>query len=214
LQREAHLSDNYYMTFHHSALFHFITAGMAEQELRERVGEFWKKNSMRGKIFTINHFVSEGCARSTLYSILTRLAKSQDVSRKPGSGGHNKKLSNAQRASIGRWLNNRPGVSLRQEARKYGVCTTTMHNIIHERGLECRKRRKAPQYTEDQEKRAKVRAGKLLRVLGERKIIMDDESYFKLKCDYLRVMITTSPLVSSLLLPRSNLELSVSFLCN
>jgi len=60
-----------------------------------------------------------------------------------------------------------------------------MRNIVRERGIQCRKRTKAPQYTAEQECRAKLRAGILCDVLREKKILMDDESYFKLKCDYL-----------------------------
>jgi transposase len=158
---------------------------MSELALRQRVCEFWSANSDKGKHFTVKHFVDEGCRRSTIYSLLAKLDNGEDVSRKPGSGGHNKKLSQAQRASIGRWLKNKRGVSLRREAKKYGVSEATMRNVMRERGLHCCKRMKAPQYTDDQEKRAKVRAGKLLRLLGQRKILMDDEAYFKLKCDYL-----------------------------
>lgn len=158
---------------------------MTELAVRQRVCEFWRKNSGRGKLFTVSHFVSEGYHRSTIYALLTKFEKDSDMSRKPGSGGHNKKLSTAQRASIGRWLKDKRGVSLRQEAKKYGVSHQTMCNIMRERGLKCYKRTKAPQYTADQEYRAKVRAGKLHRILGDKKIIMDDEAYFKLKCDYL-----------------------------
>jgi len=158
---------------------------MTEQQLRERVRNFWQLNFLKGKAFTVNHFVNEGCARSTIYTLLSNLSKSSNVHRKPGSGGHNKKLTNQQRASIRRWIQTKRGVSLRREASKYGVCATTMRNIIKEGGLKCRKRKKAPQYTEEQVKRVKLRAGKLLRSLSDKKIIMDDESYFKLKCDYL-----------------------------
>ena len=71
------------------------------------------------------------------------------MSRKPGSGGHNTKLSSAQRASIGRWLKDKLDVSLGQEAKKYGVSHQTMSNIMRERGLKCYKRTKAPQNTAD-----------------------------------------------------------------
>jgi hypothetical protein len=51
--------------------------------------------------------------------------------------------------------------------------------------LQCRERVKAPQYTSKQEETNIERAPKLLRVLRGKKLLMDDESYFKLKCDYL-----------------------------
>jgi hypothetical protein len=60
-----------------------------------------------------------------------------------------------------------------------------MSNVMREQGLKCHKRTKAPQYTEEQEQRAKFRSGKLLRNLSDKKILMDDETYFKLKCDYI-----------------------------
>jgi hypothetical protein len=82
---------------------------MNERQLHERVGAFWERNYAAGKTFTVNHFVSEGCKRRTIYALLAKLEKGQDIIRKSGSGGHNKKLTNAQRASIGRWLKNKKG---------------------------------------------------------------------------------------------------------
>ena len=40
-------------------------------------------------------------------------------------------------------------------------------------------------YTPEQEKRSRKNSQKLLQVFDNKKIIMDDESYFNLKCDYL-----------------------------
>jgi transposase len=158
---------------------------MKEQLLRDRIGEFWRKHSHKGKYFTAAHFILEGVAKSTIYSILQKLESTQDLKRKQGSGGHNKKLTKAHRASICRWISNKRGTSLRQKAKKYNVNEKTLRNVLKERGVKCYKRIKAPQYTPEQEGRAKTRAGKLLQVLKEKKILMDDEAYFKLKGDYL-----------------------------
>lgn len=185
MQLVPHWLQTYCTTFRHSSPIHFFTAAMTEQLLRDRVGGFWKVHYEKGKNFTVKHFLQEGVARSTIYSLLKKLEDTQELVRKPGSGGHNKKLTNAQRASICRWLSNKRGVSLRQEAKKYKVSEKTMRNVLNERGLKCRKRIKAPQYTPEQDRTAKLRAGKLLEVLRGKKILMDDEAYFKLKCDYL-----------------------------
>jgi transposase len=158
---------------------------MAEQLQRERISNFYLHHLDKGKSYTVRHFLCEGIARSTTYEILKKLETRKDISRKPGSGGINRKLSNSQRAAIGRWLNNRRGVSLRREAKKYGVAEKTMRRIVRTQGLKCRKRIKAPQYTAQQQETIKEKAQKLLRVLRGKKILMDDESYFKLKCDYL-----------------------------
>ena len=40
-------------------------------------------------------------------------------------------------------------------------------------------------YTPEQEKRSRKNSQKLLQVFDNKKIIMNDKSYFKLKCDYL-----------------------------
>ena len=138
---------------------------MSERQLRERVREFFNIHNDKGKQFIVKHFMDEGIPRSTIYSLLKKLENHQDVSRKPGSGGHNKKLTNRQRSGICRSVANRRGVSLRRKAKKYGVSEKTMRNVIKEGGLKCRKRIKAPQYILEQERRAKVRAGKLLEVL-------------------------------------------------
>ena len=61
----------------------------------------------------------------------------------------------------------------------------TIRNILKKNKLKCYKKIKAPMYDGDQENRVIVNCGKLLQVFKDKKIIMDDESYFQLKCDYL-----------------------------
>lgn len=158
---------------------------MSELSVRENVCAFWEQHSTKGKQFTVRHFLLEGIARSTIYEVIRKIEERNSITRMPGSGGHNKKLSNSQRGAIARWISNKKGVSLRQQARKYGVSAMTIRKVIHEKGLKCYKRKKAPQYSCDQEETVKTRARKLLRVLANKKILMDDESYFRLKCDYI-----------------------------
>jgi transposase len=158
---------------------------MTEFTTRKRISDFWQQHSSKGKPFTVHHFLHEGISRSTIYEVLRKVEERGDMTRMPGSGGHNKRLSNSQRGAIARWLENKKGVSLRQQAKKYGVSDWTIRNVIHERGLCCYKRQKAPQYTTEQLQATKTKAGKLLPVLRNKKIIMDDETYFRLKCDYI-----------------------------
>jgi DNA-binding transcriptional regulator YhcF (GntR family) len=102
-----------------------------------------------------------------------------------GSGGLNKKISKASRAAIVRNNLNKMGVSLRQLAKKNRVAPSTMSRIFKERGVVCYKRQKAPMYTEDQIERVKRNAKKLVSTLAGKTILMDDESYFKLKSDFI-----------------------------
>jgi len=73
---------------------------MKEQQLRDRVCGFWSIHRDKGQNLTVKHFVDEGFARSTIYSLFKKLKMNQDVSRQPGSGSHNKKLTNAQRGGM------------------------------------------------------------------------------------------------------------------
>jgi transposase len=82
---------------------------MAEQLQRERISQFYLRHLNKGKPYTVQHFLSEGIPRSTTYEVIKKLEERNDLSRKPGSGGANKKLSNSQRAAIGRWLTNKRG---------------------------------------------------------------------------------------------------------
>jgi transposase len=158
---------------------------MKQQLLRDSVARFWDMHSAKGKSFTVKHFLLEGHPRPTIYRILSTYMKRGHVLRESGSGGSNKVLTNSQRGAIARWCVDRKGVSMRQQANKYEVDEKTIRNILREKGIKCYRRSKAPLYSDEQENRTRQRAGKLLQLLRNKVIIMDDECYFKLKGDFL-----------------------------
>jgi DNA-binding transcriptional regulator YhcF (GntR family) len=92
-------------------------------------------------------------------------------------------MSKASRAAIIRHNVDKVGVSLRQLAKKNCVAPSSMSRMFKNSGVVCLRRQKAPLYTEDQIKRIKQNAKKLAATFQERKILIDDESYFKLKSD-------------------------------
>jgi transposase len=158
---------------------------MQQQLLRNAVAKFWDMHSCRGKSFTVKHFLLEGYPRPTVYRVLNTYVKCGCVLRKHGSGGHNKVLSNSQKGAIARWSVDHKAVSMRKQANKYGVHEKTIRNVLKEKGIKCYKRSKAPMYTHEQAARTRKRAGKLLPILRDKVVIMDDECYFKLKGDSL-----------------------------
>ena len=82
---------------------------MKQLGLRKRVADFLALHSNETKSFVVNHFVSEGESKSTIYNIISTFKKRGSVDRKPGSGGINKKLNNHQRGAISRWMVNKKG---------------------------------------------------------------------------------------------------------
>ena len=158
---------------------------MKSKSVQKRVGNFWNLHSTKGKTFTVNHFKIEGYAKSTIYRYINTIQQHGHVERKSGSGGHNKKLNNSQRAAIVRSAVDKRGVSARKIAKKYNVCEKTIRNVFNERGVKKYKRTKAPMYTNEQMVKVKSRAKKLNALLLNKTVVMDDESYFKLKCDYI-----------------------------
>jgi hypothetical protein len=108
-----------------------------QQQRRELIVDFYKQHEEKGKVFTIQHFCNAGIPRRTVYNILSTAAKRGTTARRRGSGGHNKKLSNASRAAIVRNNVNKCGVSLRQLACKNQVHPSTMSRIFHAKGTRC-----------------------------------------------------------------------------
>ena len=103
---------------------------MKQLDLRKRVADFLALHPNETKSFVVNHFVSQGESKSTIYNIISILKKRGSIDRKSGSGGINIKLNNHQREAISRWMVNKKGISIRQQAKKYGVNKITVRNIL------------------------------------------------------------------------------------
>jgi hypothetical protein len=158
---------------------------LTELQRRDIIVNFYKRHLHLGKSFTVHHYAAEGVSSRSVYHILRMHTQRGTTVRKCGSGGHNKKLSTASRAAIVRSNLNKVGVSLRQLARKNNVNPSTMCRLFKSKGVKCYKRERAPQYTEEQIERVKRNARKLVATFQGRTVLVDDESYFKLKSDIL-----------------------------
>jgi transposase len=154
-----------------------------EEQRRSVISTFYEVNKTKGKRFTVNHFKAMKVCPSTVYRILNRFDSYWTVLRKSGSGGHNKSLNGNQLRSLRMTAVNKLGVSTRKLARKYNVGKSTIHRNLRSLGAKCRARKKAPFYSDDQQSRSQERAKKLAITLRSKVLIMDDESYFSLKCD-------------------------------
>lgn len=166
----------------------FVTAGMNslnQQQRRDLILDFYKRHEEKGKPFTVQHFAIAGIPRSTVYNILCTASKRGTTARRRGSGGHNKKLSNASRAAIVRNNVDKCGISLRRLARKHNVNPSTMSRIFQSKGVMCHHRQRAPLYTDEQLERVKRNSKKLVQTFKGVTVVMDDETYFKLKNDFL-----------------------------
>jgi transposase len=156
---------------------------LTELQRRDIIANFYERHLHLGKAYTVHHYAAEGIPSRSVYHILRMYEERGTTVRKGGSGGHNKKLTAASRAAIVRSNINKNGVSLRQLAKKNHVNPSTMCRLFKSKGVQCYKRERAPQYTEEQMERIKRNARKLVSTFQGRTVLVDDESYFRLKSD-------------------------------
>jgi hypothetical protein len=154
-----------------------------ESTRRSLIASFYMENQHLGKRHTVLHFSGMKVPPKTVYRILQCLELRGNVNRKIGSGGHNRAMNGNGMRSLRTLAANRLGVSTRKLARRYDVGKSTIHRMLSSIGAKCRRRVKAPKYSEGQEARAKSRARKLATNVADKIIVMDDESYFPFKSD-------------------------------
>jgi hypothetical protein len=69
----------------------------SEQEaLRKRVYEFYKANQDHGKKYSVDHFIAEKVAKSTIYDIIQRAESDSGYERVIGSGAPAKKMTKSK----------------------------------------------------------------------------------------------------------------------
>lgn len=149
---------------------------LKEEVVRNRIVHFYEANIDRGKIFTVNHFLNENIARSTIYSILKR----KQVTRKAGSGKKPTKLLSKQKKWLKSNFNNKDGLSQRDAARKLKCTQPHICKALKKIGLRCRKKQRSPDYTPEQIKLVKSQCRYMVRNYGRKSFVLDDESYFPL----------------------------------
>ena len=173
---------------------------MASRQLklvdRNRViNDFYLANLARGKEYTVRHFITNhGMKRATLYRALEkaeniRQGVEDTLGRRPGSG-RPKALTARQERQVLAAVKNKKGPSTITQARRYDVHQTTIQNVLHRQGAKAPKRQKAPEINAEQLQKIKDRATRLsLNYFppgGNTAIVIDDESFFTLRCDEVR----------------------------
>jgi len=149
--------------------------------LRKRIYEFHEKNYKRGKSFTVKHFMDEGVARSTIYSIVQRCENGITPNQRKGQGLKAVKMPPSRVRLLASHFDNRSGRSTRKAARKYNISETYVRKVLSTKtSIKCRKKQKIPDRTELQADEAKKRCSVLTKKYQNFEWILDDESYFTL----------------------------------
>ena len=92
------------------------------ETLRIRLYSYYEKYKHFAKKFTIDHFISEGVKRTTIYDMINRFESGKNAKHQSG-GGRPAKIFNKQiKKKLKRLVNNKDGVSQRKLAGCY-QCT-------------------------------------------------------------------------------------------
>lgn len=126
---------------------HSETMANRQEWMRERIVQFAEAHTRKE---TLAHFTAEGVARSTIYDVLAKAEERGTSERKVGSGRPARIMTNQRKNGLRRSIDGRLGVSVRKLARKYNCTPQHVHQTIHKLGFTCRKRQRAPKYTEEQ----------------------------------------------------------------
>ena len=90
--------------------------GDHRKSLKIAVCEFYNLHIDKGKEYTIKKYQNAGIPRSRMMDWLDKGDKTGNCERKPGSGGQNRKLTQATKKKIEKMVKNKVGVSQRKIA--------------------------------------------------------------------------------------------------
>lgn len=126
-------------------------------------------------------FENQNVSRRTVYRAIAECEEGLPCLNLPKSG--RPRLLTGHRAN---WLiesaKNKIGMSLRKLSRRYGVSKDTISRELKRRGIQYRKRKKCPKYTQNQLARIPrcCRALRRTHFANNKVIVIDDEKYFTL----------------------------------
>lgn len=151
------------------------------EHLAKRIVQHYLTIAKKQKSITVNHFLAENIPRQTIYNIIRKYDSSGTIGDRARSG-RPKKLLRGERTRLKRLVNHKTGISIRQIARKFAVHRRTIQRELNSMGIQYRKKKRAPRYTEKQLQEVPTRARRLYRTLlnDNFELIMDDEKYFTL----------------------------------
>ena len=174
---------------------------MARQEREDtakRVCNFYEDAASHSVKTTINYFKKCDIPERTLRYILKKYLTYETTKFLPRKG-RPVKINDWLLNELVSTINNKTGLSQRQIARRYNVHQSTINRTLRKRtSVLIRKRRKEPKMNSDnQEKTARKKCGKLYRmILNACDIILDDEKYVGLSGDNVQCnqrVYTTDP---------------------
>ena len=144
--------------------------------------QLFDDNIEKGKTYVANHFLAEGCARSTIYRHIRSRESGKQVQRKKGSGRIAIIDTPKKRARIAKIFNHQVKGSLRKAGRKFNCSHETIRTILKnmKKPILCYKRTKRPYRTPVQRLVARPKCGQLYKIYRKSDFIIDDESYFTL----------------------------------
>ena len=100
------------------------------QNLKARLYKFYDENIDKGKSFVADHFLAEGCSRSTIYRHIRSRESGKQLERKKGSGRIPIISTPRNSARIAKMFNHKMKGSLRKAAKKFKCSHETIRGIL------------------------------------------------------------------------------------
>ncbi len=150
-----------------------------QSELRKRMYCYMEKHKDKSKKFIVDHFISEGVSKSTIYSILKRKESGTDFNRRVGSGRTAKIFNKKGLAKLKRLVDHKDGIFQKKLAKTF-ECSQQYISKTLKNKLKINRRKKIDiaQRTSKQQDEAKTKCSILYRKYKNFEWILDDESYF------------------------------------
>ena len=98
---------------------------------RSRLYMFYFEISKQSKQRTVEHFMKEGIAKSTLYDIFHRIVNGKPAQRQIGSGKKAVLMSSNKLEKVKSYFNHKSSVSLRQAASKCKTSKSYVYKYLH-----------------------------------------------------------------------------------
>ena len=89
------------------------------ETLRIRLYSYYEKYKYVRKRFTIDHFISEGEKRTTIYDIINRFESGKNEKHQSGGGWTAKNFNKQTKKKLKRLVNNKDDVSQRKHAGRF-----------------------------------------------------------------------------------------------
>ena len=137
--------------------------------------KFYFEISKQSKQRTVEHFMKEGIAKSTLYDILHRIMNGKPAQRQIGSGKKVILMSSNKLEKVKSYFNHKSGVSLRQAASKFKILKSYVYKVLHTKtSIRKRKKTTIQKRSDDKIWSAKTQCGLLYRKFSQKMFILDD----------------------------------------